>query len=113
MACLRCQRHKAKVYGHWPLPLPGSKTGGVSRGKGKRNWRECVAVSDKKGAVRMEASNKPACHWSFERSPSGSMVPDAVGKALVRGWPKASLIPIRRLPIFFLSTIRAARSHGA
>jgi hypothetical protein len=41
------------------------------------------------------------------------MVPDAVGKALVRGWPKASLIPIRRLPIFFLSTIRAARSHGA
>jgi hypothetical protein len=25
-----------------------------------KNWRECVAVSDKKGAVRMEASNKPA-----------------------------------------------------
>ena len=23
MACLRCHRHKAKVYGHWPLPLPG------------------------------------------------------------------------------------------
>ena len=22
MACLRCQSHKAKVYGHWPLPLP-------------------------------------------------------------------------------------------
>jgi hypothetical protein len=29
----------------------------------------------------MEASNKPA----LERSPSKSMIPDAVGKALVRG----------------------------
>ena len=28
---------------------PSSKSGGVSRGKGKRNWGECVAVSDKKG----------------------------------------------------------------
>jgi hypothetical protein len=45
--------------------LPGSKSGGVSRGKGKRNWRECFALSDKKSAVRMEASDKPACHWSF------------------------------------------------
>ena len=34
----------------------------------------------------MEASNKPATHWSFGRSPIRSMVPDAVGKALVRGW---------------------------
>jgi len=49
--------------------FPGSKSGGVGRGKGKRNWRECVAVSDKKGAVRMEASNKPACHWSFSKKP--------------------------------------------
>ena len=40
------------------------------------------------------------------------MVPDPVEKALVRGWPKASLIPIRRLPIFFLSTIQATRSHA-
>ena len=23
MACLRCHRQKAKVFGHWPLPLPG------------------------------------------------------------------------------------------
>ena len=23
MACLRCHRQKAKVYRHWPLPLPG------------------------------------------------------------------------------------------
>ncbi|HZD96321.1 MAG TPA: hypothetical protein VE133_18810, partial [Candidatus Sulfotelmatobacter sp.] len=46
-----------------------SKSGGVSRRKGKRNWRECVAVSDKKGAVRMEASNKPACHWRFSKKP--------------------------------------------
>ena len=50
---------------------------------------------------------------ALERSPSRSMVPDAVGKALVRGWRKAGPIPIRRLPIFFLSTIRAACSHGA
>ena len=28
-----------------------SKSGGVGRGKGKRNWRECVAVSDKRSAV--------------------------------------------------------------
>ncbi len=35
----------------------------------------------------MEANNKPAAYWSLEKSPSRSMVPDAVGKAMVRGWP--------------------------
>ena len=28
-----------------------SKSGGERRGKGKRNWRECVALSDKGSAV--------------------------------------------------------------
>ena len=41
------------------------------------------------------------------------MVPDAVGKTLVRGWRKASLMPIRRLPIFFLSTTSRLPVHPA
>ena len=30
---------------------PRSKSGGERRGKGERNWRECVGVSDKGSAV--------------------------------------------------------------
>ena len=41
----------------------------------------------------MEASSKARVSWSFGRSPSRSMVPDAVGKALVRAWRRAGLIP--------------------
>ena len=59
-----------------------------------------------------QAINRPVI-GGFQRSPSGSMVPDAVGKALVRGWPKASLMPIRRLPIFFLSTTSRPPVHPA
>ena|SRR5882724_472694 len=33
------------------VSFPSSKSGGVSRGKGERNWRESVAVSDKGSAV--------------------------------------------------------------
>jgi hypothetical protein len=33
------------------LSFPSSKSGGECRGKGERNWRECVAVSDKGSAV--------------------------------------------------------------
>jgi NAD(P)-dependent dehydrogenase (short-subunit alcohol dehydrogenase family) len=51
------------------LPLLNDGGSIILTGSGERNWRECVAVSDKKGAVRMEASNKPAGHWSFRKKP--------------------------------------------
>ena len=50
--------------------LPASANQAASAAaKGKRNWRECVAVSDKKGAVRKEQGiNRPVI-GAFEKKP--------------------------------------------